>query len=372
MPIKNSKKVRYAVVGLGYISQAAVLPAFRLAEANSELAALVSDDPEKLATLSQRYKVKHTYTYEQYDECLRSGHIDAVYIALPNSLHRDYSVRASEAGIHVLCEKPMAVTEQDAQAMIDSAESNKIKLMIAYRLHFEPTNLEAIEIVKSGKIGQPRFLISSFSQQVKEGDIRLNHDLGGGSVYDMGIYCLNAARYLFQAEPQEVVAFSANNGETRFQGVDEMTAVMLRFSHERLATFTSSLGAADTSYLRIIGTEGDLQLEPAYEFSSGLQYVLTVNGKKQQKKFPKMDQFAPEILYFSECILTDKEPEPSGLEGLADIRAIQAIYRSALSHQPVSLGHYHLSQRPSRHLEIRRPPIHKMPDLVKAAPPSAR
>src|SRR5438105_2516048 len=151
MTIKTTQKIRYAVVGLGYISQAAVLPAFRHAE-NSELTALVSDDPEKLEKLSRNYDVRHTYTYEQYDECLRSGQIDAVYIALPNSLHRDYTVRAARAGIHVLCEKPMALSEQDCRAMIEAAETNHIKLMIAYRLHFEPTHLQAIEIIQSGKI----------------------------------------------------------------------------------------------------------------------------------------------------------------------------------------------------------------------------
>jgi predicted dehydrogenase len=371
-PRTSSRKMRYAVVGLGYISQAAVLPAFRHAASNSELTALVSDDPEKLRVLSQRYNVEHTYSYEQYDDCLRSGEIDAVYIAVPNSLHREYTLKAAEAGIHVLCEKPMAVTEPDCQAMIDAARQNNVKLMVAYRLHFEPANLQAIEIAKSGKIGTPRFLISSFSQQVKEGDIRLRQDLGGGSVYDMGVYCINAARYLFRDEPREVVAFSASSGEPRFRGVDEMTAALLRFPDDRLASFVSSLGAADTSYLRIVGTEGELALEPAFEFSTGLRYTLTINGKSQTRKFPKMDQFAPELLYFSECILTDKEPEPSGQEGLADVRVVQALYRSALSHQPVSLKPMTLAQRPDRDQEIRRPPIRKMPELVRAAPPSVK
>lgn len=136
--MRNSgKKVRYAVVGLGYIAQAAVLPASAHAH-NSELTVLVSDNPTKLKKLSKKYSVPHAYSYEEYSKCLESGEVDAVYLALPNHMHRE---AAAEAGVHVLCEKPMAVTEEDCQAMIAAAEKNQIKLMIAYRLHFEEANL---------------------------------------------------------------------------------------------------------------------------------------------------------------------------------------------------------------------------------------
>jgi predicted dehydrogenase len=364
-------KVRYAVVGLGYIAQSAVLPAFDHARSNSKLAALVSDDPEKLDKLGKRYRVKNTYSYDAYDECLRSGNIDAVYIALPNNLHKEYSVRAAAAGIHVLCEKPMAVTETDCKAMIDAAEKHNVKLMVAYRLHFESANLAAIEMVKSGEIGDARFFISSFSQQVKEGDIRLKAELGGGSLYDMGIYCLNAARYIFQAEPYEVMAFAANNREPRFRSVDEMLQAQMRFPEDRLASFISSFGSAETSFYRVIGTKGDILLEPAYEYSTGLHMRWTVDGKTHDQDFPKRDQFAPELLYFSECVLRNKKPQPSGHEGLADVRVIQALYRSALSHQPVTLGTFPLGKRPNKRQEILRPPVRKMPTLVNAEPPSA-
>jgi glucose-fructose oxidoreductase len=132
---QGARKIRYAVVGLGYISQVAILPAFVHARENSELAALVSGDPGKRKALAKRYRVPRTYTYEEYADCLASG-IGAVYIALPNSLHREYTENAARAGIHVLCEKPMAVTEADCQSMIDAATKGNIKLMIAYRLHF--------------------------------------------------------------------------------------------------------------------------------------------------------------------------------------------------------------------------------------------
>jgi predicted dehydrogenase len=366
---QKSKKIRYAVVGLGYIAQGAVLPAFKHA-ANSSLTALVSDDPKKLKTLSRRYKVPLTYSYEEYEQCLRSGEIDAVFIALPNSLHRDYTVRAAEAGIHVLCEKPMAVTEAECREMIRAAERNRVKLMVAYRLHFEAANLDAVRAVQSGKIGDPRFFVSTFGQQVKKGDIRLDPKLGGGSIYDMGVYCLNAARYLFREEPTEVSAFSAHPEDPRFKGIDEMTGALLRFPKDRIAMILSSLGSGDTSYARIVGTKGDVVLEPAFDYSIGLQSRTTVGTRKTQRSFPKRDQFAAELLYFSNCVLKNQTPEPSGYEGLADVRVIEAIYRSAQTHRPVSLGRFDRQRRPTAKQEIRRPPVGQMPELVHASPPS--
>src|SRR5688500_18045587 len=255
----TQKKVRYAVVGLGHIAQVAVLPAFAHAE-NSELAALVSDDPEKLGKLARRYKVKAQFSYDQFDQCLRSGVADAVYIALPNHLHREYTERAARAGIHVLCEKPMAVSEEDCHAMIRAAEESGVKLMVAYRLHFEEANLKAIDLVQGGRLGEPRLFESVFTMQVKAGDIRLNpRELGGGPLYDIGIYCINAVRNLYGAEPMEVVAFSANNGDPRVQQCEETTSAILRFpGRERLAGFTCSFNGADVSTFRVVGTEGEL------------------------------------------------------------------------------------------------------------------
>jgi glucose-fructose oxidoreductase len=129
----GSRAIRYAVVGMGHIAQVAVLPAFRNAKENSKLTALVSDDATKLRELSKRYRVKHTYSYDQFETCLKSGEIDAVYIALPNHLHCKFTVQAAQAGVHVLCEKPMAVTEMECHQMIEAADARKARLMIAYR-----------------------------------------------------------------------------------------------------------------------------------------------------------------------------------------------------------------------------------------------
>src|SRR5262249_36658802 len=154
---------RYAVVGLGYIAQIAVLPAFEHAKENSELVALVSGDSRKRKALSRKYKVQQAYSYDQYEECLTSGEVEAVYICLPNSMHRVYTEAAAEAGLHVLCEKPMAFEEAECRSMIESAERARVKLMIACRLHFEPGNLHAIDAVRSGKIGEPRIFRAAFS-----------------------------------------------------------------------------------------------------------------------------------------------------------------------------------------------------------------
>jgi glucose-fructose oxidoreductase len=357
------RQIRYAVVGLGHIAQVAVLPAFANARRNSRLEALVSNDPTKLKTLSEKYAVPHTFGYEQYDECLK--HVDAVYIALPNNLHCEYAVRAARARVHVLVEKPMAVTEEECERMIRTARDAGVKLMVAYRLHFERANLEAAEIARSGRIGEPRVFSSTFCTPVVPGNIRVRRDAGGGVLYDIGIYCINAARTLFGDEPLEVRAASAGT----LDEVEESVSAVLRFSSERLASFTASFGTAKVSEYRLAGTKGDLALEPAYEYARPLKHRLTLEGETRERRFARRDQFAPELLYFSDCVLQNGTPEPDGREGLADVRVIRALYRSAQSGQPVRLEPFAKRARPSLEQEIRRPPVDK-PEVIHAAAPS--
>lgn len=364
----STRKVRYAVVGLGHIAQVAVLPAFRNAS-NSELVAVVSGESKKREKLAKKYHLEHVYSYDQYDRAL--SQVDAVYLALPNHLHREYAVRAAQARVHVLCEKPMAVTEDDCQAMIDAADENGVKLMIAYRLHFEAGNLEAIRLAKSGKLGDVRIFTSEFAQQVTEGNLRVSETVarGGGPLYDMGVYCINAARYLFRTEPTAVFALTANNGEKRFRKVEEMTSVVMRFPEERMATFVCSFGATDVSRYTLIGKKGLLVVDPAYEYAMGIKHQLTIGGRTKISKFPKRDQFAAELIYFSDCIVKNKEPEPSGLEGLADVRIVQAIYESARTRRMVELPELPAKKRPTTRQEIQRP-SHEKPTTVHAKSPS--
>jgi len=360
--------IRYGVVGLGHIAQVAVLPAFAHA-AHSELTALISDDNTKLRELSRRYRVPHTYSYEEYDRCLREGHIDAVYLALPNSLHCEYATRAARAGIHVLCEKPMAVTESECRQMIHAARQAKVKLMVAYRLHLERANVKAVDIVRSGKLGKLRMFNSTFTMQVRPGDIRTQRSMGGGSLYDIGVYCINAARYLFQDNPIEVSTFSVRGTDRRFREVDEMSAALLLFPDGRLASFVCSFGATDVSSYEVVGTKGRLQIDPAFEYVGPLIHRLTVNGETKTTRFPASDQFAAELIYFSDCIRRNKEPEPSGTEGLIDVQIVQALYRSSAQRTPIALRLPAKKRWPTKRQVVTRPPVRK-PRLVRVKSPS--
>ena len=363
------KKIRYAVVGLGYISQAAVLPAFKNARENSELAALVSGDPKKLAALGKKYEVDQLYGYEQFGDCLMRGNIDAVYIGLPNHMHRAYSEAAARAGVHVLCEKPMAVRAEDCESMILAARESKVKLMIAYRLHLERGNLQAITTLRNGEIGEPRIFRSAFTQQVPMGNIRLNPEDGGGPLYDLGVYCINAARYLFRAEPDEVFCYNAAGKDRRFDDVAEMSSAVMRFPGDRLAVFTCSFGATDRDQYEVIGTKGVLKMDPGYAMSSDIKCEIVVGEKTRKQIFKKRDQFGPELVYFSDCILNDKEPEPNGEEGLRDVVIIEALQQSARNGKPVALPSAPATTHPSLRQELHKPAIEE-PDMVRAAAPS--
>lgn len=360
----KKKKIRYAVVGIGHIAQVAVLPAFQNAKENSQLTTIFSDDPAKHRFLKKKYGV-NCFLYEDYDRVLASGEIDAVYIALPNSMHCDYTLRAAQAGVHVLCEKPMAVTEEECERMIAAAQKNHIKLMIAYRLHFEKANVEVAELAQSGKIGRIRYFNSIFSMQVKRDNIRTDKDLGGGTLYDIGIYCINGVRAIFRAEPYEVFAAASAREDERFDEIEEMVSAVLRFPDQRLAAFTCSFGAADNAAYEVVGTKGTLCLDQSYEYTEPMTLEITVDGKTKTKEFKLRDQFAPELIYFSNCILKNKEPEPSGKEGLADVRIIQALYQSAKQKKPIKLERTSKSQRPARSQVITKPAVEK-PEIVHA------
>jgi predicted dehydrogenase len=361
------KKIRYAVVGLGHLAQAAILPAFANARKNSELVALVSNDKTKRQKLGKQYKIKHTFDYAGYDECLKSGEIDAVYIVLPNHLHREYTVRAAEAGVHVLCEKPLAVTEGECLAMIAAADANRVKLMTAYRLHLDEATLKAAHDVRSGRLGEIKYFISTFSMQAAEG-VRLQKNAGGGPLYDIGVYCINAARMFFDAEPIEVHGWTANSGDERFTEVEETFSALLRFPGDRLATFTCSFGAAGTAEYRLVGTKGNLRVDPGYYYGRPVVQDLTLDGKTAKRTFAKSDQFAAQISYFSDCVLNDVEPAPSGREGLADVRIVEALYQSvaerrSVKMEPISRTHCKLPK------PIKMPPAKKPAKLVHARPP---
>jgi predicted dehydrogenase len=369
MPSPSQEKIRYAVVGLGYFAQSAALPAFKLAKKNSKLCALVSGDSKKLKVLGEKYKVPLLCSYDDYDHLLRSKEIDAVYISLPNHMHADFSIRAARAGVHVLCEKPMARNVEECQQMIQAARSNNVRLMIAYRLHFQKANMMAVEIANSGKLGKLRYFSSCFSFQLEDRDnIRLKEHMAGGPLYDIGIYCLNAARYLFRQEPSEVMAFAASgHNDSRFAEVDEMLSIMMRIDDDQLAQFTCSFGAADASSFELVGTKGRLRLDNAYE-SDKMEMTIHLKNKISRKRFSETGQFSPELLYFSHCILKNTEPEPSGAEGLADVRVIQALQESIRQGKPIRLDAFDKKSHPGSSMIINRPTTPNV-KLLHATPP---
>lgn len=361
-------RVRFAVVGLGNFAQTAILPAFANAKDKAELAALVTSNPEKASKLSDEYKVA-AYSYDDYAELLRSGKVDAVYIAVPNSEHRAFAEPAARAKVHVLCEKPLAYSVADARAIYNSCQKHKVRLMTAYRLHFEEGNLAAIAAVHSGQIGEARLFTSVHTMQVAADNVRLDASLGGGPLEDIGIYCLNAARYIFKAEPEAVTAVAVHGKDRRFKEVPEAVAATLRFPKDRLATFLCGFGETKVSEYRVIGTEGILTMDPAFTWNAAIEQTITQKEKSKTTVFKHRDQVAAELIYFSDCIRQNKDPEPSGWEGLLDVRIIDALRKSYLTQRTIKLPPLAKKTRPTRKQSIERKAAGK-PKAVKAPAPS--
>jgi predicted dehydrogenase len=355
--------LRIAVVGLGHFAQVAVLPALRTVE-SVRIAGLVSGSPDKLATLGDRYAVPTRVSYQGYDDLLASGAIDAVYIALPNDMHAEYAIRAARRGVHVLCEKPMAVTEDECAEMIQVSEQHHAKLMIGYRLHFEAANLAVVDAIRAGDIGEPRLFSSVFTMQVRGGNIRTQPRPGAGPLHDIGIYCINAARYCLQAEPIEVAAIQLDNRvDDRFAHVPEAVSASLRFAGGAVATFTCSFGAQSRAHYEVVGTEGRIELDSCYEYVEPMKMRIVRGSQQKTRSFRKKDQIAAEIDYFARCVRDDVAPEPSGYEGLADVRIIEAIQKAAVTGHAVALHLPEREQRPTGEQAITYPP-HGKPRLV--------
>src|SRR4029079_8467844 len=210
------------------------------------------------------------------------------------------------------------------------------------------------------------FFDVQFSMQLKADNIRTDRELGGGPEWDIGIYCQNAARYVFQDEPTQVWATATNSGDKRFREIPETVHVILKFPQERIANFICSFGAADRSRYEIVGTKGSIVVDPAYEYAEGLAYELTIGEKKQKKKFAKSDQFAPELVYFAQCVRGKRAPEPSGKEGLIDVAIIEAIHESISSGRWLNRTAPTRKHRPTLRQEIRRPAVPREPPLVQA------
>jgi glucose-fructose oxidoreductase len=363
----EDRKVRYAVVGAGWFGQEAVLPAFHNARGNSELAAIISGDPTKREALSIHYGVP-TLPYSDMESLFKSGEIDVAYIVTPNAEHAGPAIKAAECGVHVLCEKPLAKSAAIAEKIVEACERNGVGLMTAYRLHFEKANLTAVEHIRRGRIGEPRLLNATYTQTVAEDNVRLDPKQGGHPLLDLGIYCINAARYLFRAEPVEVIGYETGRRGSKDGGVPDLVTAILKFPHSRLAQISAGFGQAEVSHFRMTGTDGSLELNPAFSYAGERTLTMTVEGQKRVEHFPAVDQVAGEIEYFSERLLTGRVPEPDGTEGLLDMIIIDAILTSIREGHSVPLQPVEKRKRPSLRQERAKPP-HKKPMLIHASPP---
>ncbi|MDR3727718.1 MAG: Gfo/Idh/MocA family oxidoreductase [Terracidiphilus sp.] len=327
-----ARKTGYCVIGLGRIASH-FMPGV-LNTTNSRITALVSAHREKAERIAIQYGVPQSsiYNYDNFDEIARNPAIDAVYVALPNSMHAEYTLRAAKAGKHVLCEKPMSTNVAEAERMIAACKAANVKLMIAYRCHYEPTNLKAIKLIRDGALGQVQAIESAFGFNIGKGEWRIDKKLaGGGPLFDVGIYSLNACRYLTGEEPHHIAAFASTiDRDGRFNEVEENVAWTMKFPSGILASCSTTYGAGMEGFYRVHGSKGWLEVDQAFSYS-GLRLRAEFSGTKLDELNPARDpsHFQAEAEHFSHCIQNGLEAKSPGEEGLRDMRYITEIYRSA-------------------------------------------
>jgi len=330
---QSERKIGYCIVGLGRISMQHFLPAMKIARL-SRVTAIVSGHRDKADKQAEMYGVpaRNIYTYDNYDAIADNKEIDAVYIALPNSMHAEYSIRAAKAGKHVLCEKPMATSVKDSEAMIGACRKAGRKLLIAYRCQLEPVNLRAIRMIRAGKLGKIQAIESANGFNIRPNEWRCNMKLaGGGPLMDVGIYSLNACRYLTGEEPGEIKAgASVIDHDGRFNEVEENLSWTMKFPSGIVASINTTYGCDMPGFYRVHGTKGMMHVEPAFAYE-GEHLTAHIQGEPAiEESGPEKDpiQFAREADHLAGCILENREPKMSGEEGLKDMKIMMEIYRS--------------------------------------------
>ena len=368
--LKADRKIRYAIVGVGDIAQEDMMPGVEHT-GNSAITALVTSDPTKAEELGRKYDVEKTFTYEEFESALGSGIFDAIYLATPNWRHAEFIVPALRAGVHVLTEKPLEVSTEKCLQILEAEKTSTAKLMVAYRLHFEPATLATIAKVRSGELGTVHLFASTFSQPVDPANHRAHSGKLAGPVLDMGPYPVNAARYIFGDEPIEVV--SATGSKHPESGLDQdfadTVAVTLRFPNERLAQFNVSYFGNPTNVFIAVGDKGSVQLDPAYMFGKPLEQTVAIGEKKSKESFKNTDHFGGELQYFSNCILNNTDPEPDGEEGWADVRVLEAIMEALETGKSVQLEPFARTKRIDTELQKMTLGAVSTPELVNASNP---
>jgi predicted dehydrogenase len=335
------KKLGYALVGLGSLSGNQIAPALFEKTKLCKLTGLVSGHPDKAKQWAAKYGVpeKNIYSYENFDQIKNNPEIDVVYVVLPNSMHAEYTIRAAQAGKHVLCEKPMAISVKECDAMIAACKAAGRKLAIAYRLHFEPNNLELVRLARQKTLGAVKVIEASAGFRADDPkQWRLNKALaGGGSLMDIGIYALQAARYISGEEPVSVSATLSITDPVKFKpGVDETMLFTLRFPSGIVANCASSY-ATGLNRFRAGAERGWFEVSPALNYV-GIKGRVSEKGVTKEFDFPATDHFAVEMDDFADCILNNKQTRVPGEEGRRDLRIMTAIYEAAAAGKVISLA----------------------------------
>ncbi|TFW05383.1 Gfo/Idh/MocA family oxidoreductase [Oxalobacteraceae bacterium OM1] len=339
------ERIGFAIVGLGRIAVNQVLPAFAKCK-HARAVALVSGDRDKALKIARQYGIAEqaVFDYRSYDRLADHQPTQAVYIALPNNMHAEYTVRAAQAGKHVLCEKPMANSVAECRQMIDACAKAQRRLMIAYRSQYEPNDRAIVKMVRAKQLGTLReFISSNIQNQGDPNQWRLKRAMaGGGPLPDVGIYCLNAARFLSGEEPVEVIGHAwTNPNDPRFREVEEAVQFILRFPSGFTATCSSSYSGHNAKFLRLVGSDAWAELDPAYAYTGlRLRVGRLVDGHDavQEIGIDTGDQFAKELDHMAQCIKANRQPHTPGEEGLQDMRIIEAIYQSAREGRTVKLA----------------------------------
>jgi len=330
--------LRVAIMGLGSYGT-------RVADAmqsctKAKLVGVISGTPSKIKDWQTKYNIpeKNCYNYENFDKIKSNPDIDAVYIITPNSLHKPYTLRVAAAGKHVICEKPMAINAQEAKEMIDACKTANVKLLIGYRMHFEPKTLEVIRMRKNGDFGKITFFqgLSGF----KIGDPnqwRLNKQLaGGGAMMDIGIYSINGARYMVGEEPVWVTAQETKNNHQLFKdGVDETIQFELGFPGGAVASCLSTYSMNNLDRFFLDGEKGYAELLPATGYGpiKGRTQLGELTQPHKTHQTVQMDEMAGIILEGNQPVVP-----VDGEEGLKDMKIIDAIFQACKSGGKVMLG----------------------------------
>jgi predicted dehydrogenase len=335
------KQLGYALVGLGSLSGNQIAPALAAKTKHCKLTGLVSGHPEKAKEWAKKYGVpeKNIYDYQNFDQIKNNPDIDVVYVVLPNAMHAEFTIRAAKAGKHVLCEKPMAISVKECDAMIAACRQAGRKLAIAYRLHFEPNNLELVRLAREKTLGSVKVIEAGAGFPIGDPkQWRLDKALaGGGSLMDIGIYALQAARYISGEEPVSVSAVSTTTDPVKFKpGVDESVLFTLKFPSGVVASCASSY-ATGLNRFRAGAERGWFEVQPALNYT-GIKGRMMEQGNLKDFDLPVVDHFAAEMDDFADCILNGKETRVPGEEGRRDLRIMTAIYEAAASGRSVSLA----------------------------------